>query len=84
MRQRQTVENMRVQFEASNLANERYLSAANGDQGGTFFLGPARILTVTLGFEFWQRQPPPSLLAEAVRAIALGQNMSSCRRILAA
>ena len=52
LRPRRTVETMRVQFNASNLANERYLSAADGDQGGTFFLGPARMLSVTLRLEF--------------------------------
>ena len=52
LRPHRTVETMRVQFNASNLANERYLSAADGDQGGTFFLGPARMLSVTLRLEF--------------------------------
>ena len=42
------IENASVQFNASNLANERYLSAPDGDQGGTFFLGPARMMSVTL------------------------------------
>ena len=42
------MENASVQFNASNLANERYLSAPDGDQGGTFFLGPARMASVTL------------------------------------
>ena len=52
LRPRRTVETIRVQFNASNLANERYLSAADGDQGGTFFLGPARMLSATLRLEF--------------------------------
>ena len=42
------LENVSVQFNASNLADERYLSAPDGDQGGTFFLGPARMISVTL------------------------------------
>ena len=37
-----------LQVHASNLANERYLSAPDGDQGGTFFLGPSRMLSATL------------------------------------
>lgn len=40
----------------SNLANERYLSAPDsapdGDQGVTFFLGPARMVSLTLRVEF--------------------------------
>ena len=47
-----SVERAIVQFNASNLANERYLSAPDGDQGGTFFLGPARLLSVALRVEF--------------------------------
>ena len=46
------VENASVQFSASNLANERYLSAPDGDQGGTFFLGPARMLSMTFRLDF--------------------------------
>lgn len=41
-----------VQLNASNLANERYLSAPDGDQGVTFFLGPARMVSLTLRSEF--------------------------------
>lgn len=43
---------MRLQLNASNLANERYLAAPDGDQGGTFFLGPSRMISATawLGF----------------------------------
>ncbi len=47
-----TVEKAEVQFNASNLANERYLSAPDGDQGGTFFIGPSRMASVTLRVEF--------------------------------
>ena len=42
------VETASVRFNASNVANERYLSAPDGDQGGTFFLGPARMMSMTL------------------------------------
>ena len=49
---RRAVENLRLALNVSNLANERYLSAADGDQGGTFFLGPSRMLSMTLRFEF--------------------------------
>ena len=41
-----------VQFNASNLASERYLSAPDGDQGGTFFIGPARMISMTLRMVF--------------------------------
>ena len=40
-----------VRFNASNVTNERYLAAPDGDQGGTFFLGPARLLSLTLQLE---------------------------------
>lgn len=40
-----------VQLNASNLGNERYLAAPDGDQGVTFFLGPARMLSLTLRAE---------------------------------
>ena len=52
LRPSRMVEDLRLQFNASNLANERYLSAADGDQGGTFFLGPSRMLSITLRLEF--------------------------------
>ena len=52
LRPRGVVENLRLLFNASNLANERYLSAADGDQGGTFFLGPSRMFSMTLRFDF--------------------------------
>lgn len=42
----------RLQLNASNLANERYLAAPDGDQGGTFFLGPARMISATVWLEF--------------------------------
>ena len=41
-----------LQLNASNLTNERYLAAPDGDQGGTFFLGPARLLSATLRVDF--------------------------------
>ncbi len=36
-----------LQFNATNITNERYLSAPDADQGGAFFLGPARMLSLT-------------------------------------
>ena len=51
-RESATMKNASVQFNASNLANERYLSAPDGDQGGTFFLGPARMASLTLRVDF--------------------------------
>ena len=41
-----------VQFNASNLTNERYLAAPDGDQGGTFFLGPARMASLAVRMAF--------------------------------
>ena len=52
LRRRGAAETASVQFNASNLANERYLAAPDGDQGGTFFLGPARMLSLTLQVDF--------------------------------
>ena len=48
LRRQGVFERASVQFNATNLTDERYLSAPDGDQGGTFFLGPARMLSVTL------------------------------------
>ena len=45
-------ESASMQFNASNLTDERYLSAPDGDQGGTFFLGAGRMLSLTGRFEF--------------------------------
>ena len=36
-----------LQLNASNLNNERYLSAPDGDQGGAYFIGPPRMLSLT-------------------------------------
>ena len=46
------VENAMLQFNATNLANERYLSAPDADKGGAFFLGPARMLSLTARAHF--------------------------------
>ena len=50
--QRGWIDNASVRFNASNLANERYLAAPDGDQGDTFFLGPARMASLTLRLDF--------------------------------
>lgn len=36
-----------LQLNATNVGNKRYLSAPDGDQGGTYFIGPPRMLSLT-------------------------------------
>ena len=40
-----------LQLNASNLTDEDYLAAPDGDQGGYFFIGPPRMVSVTVGVE---------------------------------
>ena len=40
-----------LKLNASNVANEQYLSAPDGDQGGSYFIGPPRMLSLTVGVD---------------------------------
>ena len=40
-----------LQLNASNIAGKEYLSAPDGDQGGAYFIGPPRMLSLTAGID---------------------------------
>ena len=41
-----------LRLNATNLTNEDYLAAPDGDQGGAYFIGPPRMVSVTASVRF--------------------------------